>query len=306
MPKRLVIGCGYLGSRAADRWRAAGDEVSAAFAAAGFRPLVADLAAAKAPASEGRAAGASGAVPPAHLAALIGLPPLDTVLFAVGYDRTSTPSMREVYVDGLRNVLATLAESAQAAERIGRFLYVSSTSVYGQSDGSWIDEESACQPTREGGRICLEAEGVLAAHPLASRAVVLRLAGLYGPGRIPQREALLRGEPVASAAEGFLNLIHVDDAASVALAAAAHPRPSPRYNVSDGHPVLRREYYAAAARLLGAPPPCFIPPAGGTPKEARGEANRRIANGKMLRELGLQLAYPSYREGLAAALGGGN
>ncbi len=250
--RRLIIGCGYLGSRVAPRWREAGDDVlvvtrsdqrAAAFQQQGLRPVVADV------------------TSPATLAEL---PVADTVLYAVGFDRGAGLSMREVYVDGLRHVLDALPAAT------GRIIYVSSTGVYGQSDGAWLDEDSPTQPERESGQVCLAAEELLESHRLGDRAVVLRLAGIYGPDRVPNSAALLAGEPIDSPEEGYLNLIHVDDAATVVLAAAAHPQPSPRYVVSDGHPVLRRDYYAEAARLLGAPAPRFRSPPSGSPKLARG------------------------------------
>jgi nucleoside-diphosphate-sugar epimerase len=283
MKTRLVIGCGYLGSRVAQRWRAAGGEVfavtrlaarAAILQQSGLRPVVADV------------------TMPGTLASL---PAADSVLYAVGHDRAAGPSMRDVYVTGLRAVLDNLAG------RVGRLIYISSSGVYGQNDGSWVDETTVCQPTRESGHVCLEAEGTLAAHSLAERAVVLRLAGIYGPGRLPNRAALLAGEPIAASPQGYLNLIHVDDAAAVALAVAEHPSPAALYLVSDGHPIERQEYYAEAARLLGAPPPRFVAPAADSPKAARAESNRRVSNARMLADLGVRLTYPTFREGLAAA-----
>jgi nucleoside-diphosphate-sugar epimerase len=279
---RLIFGCGYLGSRVAARWHALGDGVFAvtrwpnraeALTAQGWQPIVADV---------------------TRPETLRDLPRVDTVLYAVGHDRGSGKTMREVYVDGLCAVLNAMID------RTSRFLYVSSTGVYGQTDGSWVDESSPCEPTRESGRVCLEAENALRDHALVNRSVVLRLAGIYGPGRLPNRDALLAGEEIESPEEGFLNLIHVEDAASVVVAAADHPSPSSLYLVSDGHPASRREYYAEAARLLGATPPRFAPPREGSAKLDRAAGNRRIDNTRMLAELPVRLAYPSFREGLAA------
>ncbi len=280
--KRLIFGCGYLGERVARRWQSQGDEVFAVtrsteraeqLAERGLRTIVADV---------------------TDPSTLDGLPQVEVTLYAVGYDRSSPRSMREVYVDGLKAALQAMSH------RTARIIYISSTSVYGQTDGGWVDENSPCEPARENGRVCLEAENALRDSPLAERSVVLRLAGIYGPGRLPNRQALRSGEPIASSLEGYLNLIHVDDAASVAAAAADHSRPSPLYLVSDGSPMTRQEYYAEAARLLGAPPPRFIGPTEESTKQLRAATNRRISNAKMLAELGVELAYPSYREGLAA------
>ncbi|HEY1785296.1 MAG TPA: SDR family oxidoreductase [Pirellulales bacterium] len=283
---KLVFGCGYLGHRLADGWRAAGETVyvvtrSAARAdvlgAQGLTPIVADV------------------VQPGTLA---GLPAADTVLYAVGYDRTTGASIRQVYVDGLAHVLAALPPAT------GRIVYISSTGVYGQTGGERVDENSECLPVREGGRACLEAERLLAAHPLGARAITLRLAGLYGPGRIPSRQQLMAGGPLAIPADGCLNLIHIDDAAGVVLAAERHA-PLPRlYVISDGQPVERRMYYEELARLLGAPPPRFVAAPPGSEALARSASDKRIDNARMLAELAIQLAYPSYREGLAAIVAG--
>jgi len=216
---RLIFGCGYLGMRVARAWRAEGEVVhavtrggsSAAFAAEGLAPVRADV---------------------TQPETLTDLPAAGTVLYAVGFDRAAGASMRQVYVDGLRAVLDALPESVE------RFIYISSTSVYSQDDGGWIDEESPCQPRSENGRVCLEAERTLREHRLGARAIVLRLAGIYGPGRVPRREALLSGEPLA-AAEGRLNLIHADDAVRIILAAERLAAPPRLYTVSDGQPPLR-------------------------------------------------------------------
>jgi nucleoside-diphosphate-sugar epimerase len=283
-PRRLIFGCGYLGSRVAALWQAAGDEVWAVtrswqrageFAERGLHPVIADV---------------------MNVPSLRDLPTADTVLYAVGLDRQSGRSMREVYVDGPRHVLDALPSETK------RVIYISSTGVYGQDDGSWVNEDSPCEPKRENGRVCLEAEDLLRAHAMGKRAVLLRLAGIYGPGRMPNADALLAGEPIAVSPEGLLNLIHVDDAASIVQAVADHPEPADLYTVSDGQPALRREYYAEAARLLGAPLPRFATPDDPANRAERA-ANRRISNRRLMRDLGLKLRYPSYKEGLAASLG---
>ena len=224
------------------------------------------------------------------------LPEADTVLFAVGHERGSGHSIRQLYVNGLRNVLDHLPSN------VNRFIYVSSTGVYGQSDDSWVDELSPCEPTREGGRACWQAELVLRGHRLGRRAIVLRMAGIYGPGRIPRRKELQAGLPIDAPSEGYLNLIHVDDAASAVIAAEQHaPLPSV-YCVSDGHPVIRREYFRELAALLGAAEPRFREPSRNAPAAERAGASKRVSNQKMLAELKLDPVYSSYRQGLAAII----
>ena len=125
-------------------------------------------------------------------ASLADLPEVASVLFAVGYSRTSEASIHEVYVEGLRNVLDALPAAT------GPVVYISSTGVYAQKDGQWVDEDSECEPDREGGRACLAAEQCLVAHLRGAGATILRMAGLYGPGRLPRSADLIAGHPTTS------------------------------------------------------------------------------------------------------------
>jgi nucleoside-diphosphate-sugar epimerase len=222
------------------------------------------------------------------------LPGADTVLFAVGYDRTCGHSIRQLYVDGLRNVLEHLPAD------ITRLIYVGSTGVYGQSGDVWVDEQSPCEPTREGGRACWQAEQLLRSHRWGQRSIILRMAGIYGPGRIPRRRELQAGAAIEAPSEGYLNLIHVDDAASTVIAAEQQAVLPALYCVSDGHPVVRGEYFRELAALLGAPEPTFREPRPDVPAAQRASASKRVSNRRMVAELQFDLLYPSYREGLAA------
>jgi nucleoside-diphosphate-sugar epimerase len=275
---RLVVGCGYLGERVARLWRDEGARVvvltrsqrrAEELRAQGYKPLVGDV------------------TDPASLK----LPAAETVLFAVGHDRAAGKSIETVYVDGLRNVLAALPAQPQ------RFIYVSSTGVYGQTEGEVVDEDSPCRPTREGGRACLAAEQLLQASSLQDRAIILRLAGIYGPGRIPRATDIRAGQPIAAPADGIINLIHVDDAARIVVA-AEQISPPRRYVVSDGHPVERRAYYEELARLLNAPSPTFAPPSAEAHVTQRAGSDKRVSPARLFADLGVTLKYPSYREGL--------
>jgi len=271
----------------AKRWRDAGDTVTVVTRSTekaqqwqdkGFRALVADV-----------------TLPDT----LSELPVAETVLVAVGFDRSAGGSIHDVYVGGMRNVLAALPKNT------GRLIYISTTGVYGSAAGGWVDEHSPTAPQREGGRASLEAERLIAGHPLADQAVVLRMAGLYGPGRIPYQEKLRASQPLAVPAEGWLNLVHVDDAARVVVAAGrwATETDGPHcFCVSDGAPVVRGDYYRAVAQQLSLPSPRFAPPDANSPAAARAAVSRRICNRKLLQTLPIQLLYPSYREGLAESL----
>lgn len=216
------------------------------------------------------------------------------VIFAVGYDRGSSQSIQQVYAEGLARVLRACPKSVR------RFLYVSSTGVYGQATGEWVDETTLCQPLREGGKACLAAEKVLSGSHLADKGIILRLAGIYGPGRIPRAKDLQAGAPIPAPSDGWLNLIHVDDAASIALLAIERAAPPATYVVSDGQPVLRADYYGELARLLHAPKPQFVLPPADSPAAQRAGSDKRINPARLFTELEPQLRFPSYREGLAA------
>lgn len=279
----LVVGCGYLGRPVAQLLRALGDTVtgtvrSAASADAlrreGTTPRVLDV---------------LGPVGP------IGAP--ERVFHAVGYDRSAGASMRDVYVEGLSKVLDRLSEAAP-----GRLVLASTTGVYGARDGCWVDEESPAGPSSEPGRVCLEAEEVVRAFAARTgwRAVVLRFAGLYGPGRVIGRLGLEHDRPIEGDPDHWLNLVHVEDAAACATAALTHPSPGRLYVVSDERPVRRRAYYELAARCLGLGPPRFA--ARSSVPSRRDASNKRVASGRVREELGVLFRFPDITTGLPAAI----
>ena len=281
---KLIFGCGYLGLRVAKLWQARGENVvaitrsrdrAAALAAEEFGPLIADITQAE---------------------TLTPLPAASSALFAVSVDRRAGASPHDVHVTGLGNVLDALAATGTDC----RLIYISSTGVYGQTGGEEVDERSPCEPKSESGRACLAAEHLIAAHPLGKNAVVLRMAGLYGPGRVPNADAVREQRPIGGAPDTYLNLIHVDDAAAAVLGANERGKPGGTYNISDGHPVLRREYYEHLARIYRAPPPVFAPENSAASRTGRDATNKRVANTRMQSELRVPLHYQSIREGLAA------
>jgi nucleoside-diphosphate-sugar epimerase len=220
---------------------------------------------------------------------LAALPVVSTVLYCVGLDRKTGDSMRTVYVDGLANVLGAL----RAPER---FIYVSSTSVYGQTQNEEVDEGAVTEPVEDSGRVVLEAEMLLRARQPS--AIILRFAGIYGPGRLLSVAAIKFGAALARDPDKLLNLIHVEDGARAIIAADERGDPGATYNVSDGRPVTRRDFYTSLARFVQAPPPQFMPQSTLLPGNDR--ACRRIVNRKLLDELGVELRYPTYSAGLAA------
>ncbi|MBI1313955.1 NAD-dependent epimerase/dehydratase family protein [bacterium] len=294
--RRLIVGCGYLGRRVAKRWLDGGDTVlavtrseehAATLRELGIEPLIGDV---------------------TQPESLVALPECDTVLHAVGFDRSATASKREVYVDGFRNVLD------QMASRCDRFLHISSTSVYGQENGELVDEDSPCEPQHESGQICLEAERLVCERTVSgelSAATILRLAGIYGPQRLLTRvEAIRQKQPLPGNPDAWLNLIHVDDAAEIVLAAARVPKTasilrtaspvSPAlFLVSDDLPIQRRTYYETLARLLGVDEVRFD--ANAPARHTRG-LGKRCTNLRLREQLNVALRYPTIVDGLPHAI----
>lgn len=284
--RRLIFGCGYLGLRVARLWRHAGDEVVAVTRSTdragmlereGLRPVIADV------------------TQPESLRAL---PDCDTVLLAVGYDRSAAPSKRQVYVDGLQSVLR------QIEGRCGCLIHISSTSVYGQQNGEVVNEDSPCEPAEDSGCICLDAERLVRDSNLPS-ATILRLSGIYGPDRLLSRiDALRTGQRLSGRAEAWLNLIHVEDAARAVLKAgerpvASHTPDRSLWLITDDQPVLRRDYYGLLAQLCGAPAPSFDEQS--TARHSHG-LNKRCCNRRMKEDLGIQLQFPTISQGLPHAV----
>jgi nucleoside-diphosphate-sugar epimerase len=185
--------------------------------------------------------------------------------------------------------------------------YLSTTGVYGDHDGGWVDETARLQPTGERGRRRVAAESAWL-DLWRERGVpvhIFRLAGIYGPGRSPF-DALRAGTARRIDKPGqVFSRIHVDDLASVLLASLARPRPGAIYNVCDNEPTSPAEVVAHAAALLGMPAPPLVPfEAAELSPMARSfyADNKRVSNALIKAELGVCLRFPSYRGGLAAIL----
>jgi nucleoside-diphosphate-sugar epimerase len=200
--------------------------------------------------------------------------------------------------------------AAAAAGRVRWAGYLSTTGVYGDRGGDWVDESAELRPTGERGRRRVAAEqGWLALwrdHGLLVH--LFRLAGIYGPGR--NALATLRegsAKRVIKPGQVF-SRIHVDDIAAVLAASLARPNPGAAYNVADDDPAPPWEVIEEAARLLGLAPPPAVPfEAASLSPMARSfyEDNKRTANRRIKDELGVTLRYPDYRAGLAALAAAG-
>lgn len=303
--RRLVIfGCGYVGQEVARRAVARGCHVTALtrnarqardLEAMGVAVVLADLASAD------------------WHPKIPGAP--DYALNCVSSGGGGLESYRRSYVDGMRSLL----QWAETVGKIGTLVYTSSTSVYPQGDGATVDESARHDGLGERGALLLEAERLLGAaagqpRSTAGRAAVtgsisatnaraacerffiLRLAGIYGPGRQHLLDQVRTGI-VAGRGERRLNLIHRDDICSAIFAAFKAPPECHNevFNVADDDPSPKAEVAAWLAHQLGIPPPEFS----GLPVGGRSAVtpDRVIANGKLKRVLGWRPGYPSFREG---------
>ena len=276
----LIVGCGYVGRPVAQRWMELGRPVAALTRGGdsvqeltqhGIQPVVTDW----------LDANAQWQAPFDPECALVAVPHREDERFGV-----------QTHVVGLQNLLARFP-------KLQRLVVLSTTGVYHQNDGGWVDEQSPTEPTRIGPQIALAAEQFLRAQAPQSMATSLRLAGIYGPGRVPLLAKLRSEEPIP-VGTGSLNLIHLDDIVAAIARLLEQPAPSPLYVLSDGHPVERRQFYLDAARIFQTPTPRFVEAAADSARGARSESNKRIDPSQILRELGLILKYPDHVSGLQA------
>ena len=289
-----MAGCGDLDTEAGLRFAAAGHRV------VGWRRSPEKL-----PASiEGAAADlSSGELPPIPADAT-------AVVVAIAADAPTEAAYRAAYVDGLSNMLDAVQRSDAPVRRI---LFVSSTAVYGDAGGDWIDESTTPEPGGFSGRIIREAEELLLSRlgGTGITPVVLRLGGIYGPGRTRLIDQVHGGSALIPAESRFTNRIHRDDAAAAIVhLCTMNPVPAPVYLGVDNEPAELGEVLLFLAAELGLPQPpsgtaesrapAGAPKASGEP--SRG-GNKRCSNA-LLRSTGFEFTYPSFREGYRDILAG--
>ncbi|WP_426765985.1 SDR family oxidoreductase [Pseudarthrobacter sp. 1G09] len=277
----LLAGCGDLGTEAGLRFAGLGHRV------VGWRRSPSKLPAA----IDGVAADLSSAQLPAV--------PADTsvVVIAVAADAPREDAYRAAYVDGVAHVLDALERDGVIPRRV---LFVSSTAVYGDAGGGWVDEGTPPEPGGFSGRVLVEAEDLLRSRLAGSgtAAVSLRLGGIYGPGRTRLIDQVRSGSAVISQDIRYTNRIHRDDAAAalVHLATMAD-EPAPVYVGVDDDPADMGSILRFLAAELGLPEPEV-----GDAGPARA-GNKRCSN-KLLRGTGFTFAFPSFREGYREVLAG--
>lgn len=287
MQKIFIAGCGYIGERIARIYQQGGAEVTcmvrsaehgARLEAAGFATVTATL--------DGQ----------------VDLPPLDlagSVLFYL-----VPPPGGGIADSRARNFIGRLS----GTEKPAKIVYMGATSVY-SGDGGVVTEESPTAPDSAMGKRRLDAEAAFREYGAATGipVVILRVSGIYGPGRLPLMQ-ISQGQPLLNEDEsGPSNRIHADDLAAVSIAAAEKGVDGEIFNVSDGNPSSMTTYFNACADVLGLPRQPQV-----TMEEARRVMSplmlsyvsqaRTIDNRRMLDRLSVKLCYASLQEGLAASL----
>jgi nucleoside-diphosphate-sugar epimerase len=272
----LVIGCGYVGLPLAEELVRRGDEVLGVCRSDGPFP----------PGIHGIACDITQREQLKRLPAEV-----DSIINMVSSTKGGAEEYRAVYYEASREVLSRV--------RCSKYIFTSSTSVYGQTDGSVVTETSAVEPASPTSRILREAEElVLKSHPCA---LVLRVAGIYGPERGHLFLQYLRGEArIHGKGDRILNMIHRDDVVGATLAVLDRGR-GEIYNVADNEPPTELEFFEwLAARLKRELPPRVSDAELASRK--RGVTSKRVSNEKLRKQLGYEFKYPTFREGYTAEM----
>ncbi len=286
--KCLIVGCGYVGLPLGVELVRLGHEVSGLrrsasaeneLKAVGIKPLVADI------------------IQPGELA---GLPrDFDWVVNCVSSTGGDAENYRLVYLQGTRNLIEWLAPNPPK-----KFVYTSSTSVYGQTDGSQVKETGPTEPSADTAKVLLEAEQLLLAAVAERKfpAVILRVAGIYGPDRGHGFKQFLKNEAhIDGDGSRFLNMIHRDDLVGCIVAALKSGRVGEIYNAVDDEPVSQANFFQWLAATVGKYPPSSVPE---NPVEnrKRGVTNKRVLNRRLKMELGYQFKHTNFRKGYTAEI----
>ena len=282
----LIVGCGYVGLPLGKELARLGHEVfglrrsalaETELKAAGITPLHADI------------------TQPETLA---NLPrDFDWVVNCGASGGGGAADYRKIYLEGNRNLVSWLASSPPK-----KFLYTSSTSVYGQNDGSLVTEKSLAEPAADTAKVLVETEKLLLAAraTTAFPAVILRVAGIYGPARGHWFKQFLRGEArIEGDGARWLNMIHRDDLIGVIIAALRDARPGEIFNAADCEPVSQRDFFAWLAAELKRPLPSSVPLDENLWRR-RGATNKSVSNAKLLAELKYKFQFPDFRAGYTA------
>jgi nucleoside-diphosphate-sugar epimerase len=284
----LIVGCGYVGVSLGAELVRQGHEVfgmrrtaegAEELQAAGIKPVAADITNA------------------ADLARAPG--PFDWVVNCVSSDRGGVEEFRRVYVEGTRNLIEWLTSTPPK-----KFVYTSSTSVYGQTDFSQVKESSPTEPASETGKALVETEKLLMEAALQKKlpAVILRVAGIYGPGRGHLFLQYLKNEArIAGQGERIINMIHRDDLVGIIIAALKNGRAGEVYNAVDDEPIAQIHFFRWLSETLGKWMPPFAKETE-APERKRAVTNKKALNRKLKMELGYVFKYPNFRKGYTAEI----
>jgi nucleoside-diphosphate-sugar epimerase len=267
----LIAGCGYVGTQLAHRLVQDGETVFALTRKSrvnieGVTAVHADLT---------RPESLSDALPDA----------IDTVLFTAASDASTDEAYRAIYVDGLKNLVRSTAAATNPPKRL---IVTSSTGVYGQNNGEFVDENSETKPDRFSGQRMLECESVAIDSPYEH--VLIRFGGVYGPGRTRFLNQVRLGRAPVSNRVSYTNRIHRDDCAGVLRHMLRYADPEPVYLAVDDDPADRNEVIRWMSRQFGVAPLTAARTGEG------GTEGKRCSN-RLLRSTGYRFRYPTFREG---------
>ncbi|HEX3717395.1 MAG TPA: SDR family oxidoreductase [Verrucomicrobiae bacterium] len=284
----LIVGCGYVGLSLAAELVRLGHEVfgvnrspekAAELRAGGIQPLTADI---------------------TRRAALDALPgPFDWIVNSVSSNKGKLEDYQQIFLNGTHHLLDWLASAPPK-----KYVHVGSTSVYTQIDGSMVKETSLAQPTTEMGLVLAETEQTLlrAFRDRKFPVVLLRVAGIYGPGRGQLFLQYLKDEAhLSGKGERLLNMIHRDDVVNAVIAALKNGRPGEIYNVVDDEPVPQIHFFRWLSETLGKGMPPFSND-GTVGGRKRVLTHKKVSNRRLRMELGCALRYPTFRQGYTAEI----
>jgi nucleoside-diphosphate-sugar epimerase len=285
----LIVGCGYVGVSLGAELVRQGHEVfglrrspdaEQQLKTAGIAPVYADI---------------------SNRESLNALPlPFDWVVNTVSSGRAGgLDEYRQAYFEGTRNLIDWLGSNPPK-----KFVYTSSTSVYAQSDGSLVKEDSSATPDSPTSQVLVETEQLLLNAFKENRfpSIVLRVAGIYGPGRGHAFQQYLRNEArIVGKGDRLLNMVHLDDVTGAVIAALKSGRAGEIYNVVDDEPVAEIHFFRWLSETVGKYMPPFISEAE-APDRKRGATNKKVSNRRLKMELGYRFKHPTFRQGYTAEI----
>ena len=284
----LIVGCGYVGLPLAEELVRAGHEgfgvnrsleKAAKLRALGIEPLTADI---------------------TRRVTLDALPQgFDWAVNTVSSNKGGLEDYQRVFLDGTHHLVDWLV-----ATPLKKYVHAGSTSVYTQTDGSLVKETSPAQPTTETGLVLAETEQALlrAFRDRKFPAVLLRIAGIYGPGRGHLFLQYLKDEArIGGQGQRLVNMIHRDDVVGAIIAALKNGRPGEIYNVADDEPVPQIHFFRWLSETLGKNMPPFAED-GAAAGRKRVLTHKKVSNRRLRMELGCPLRYPTFRQGYTAEI----